>query len=213
MIGVNMNIKNNNQGFSLIEMLVSVAIFTVVITISLSIFQSVNKSQSNAIAVQSVQESMRYALEVMSKELRSARHVYSDFDGDGTGDTDDCLGGGAYDNYVVRFGFNAGRKVYNFMSSGGDLFLYFKDKNLSCVYYYINSADDRLYVDRNGIALPITPDELKISDLQVEIDDNAIGEFHDTQAVVTVRMNAETLDPSNKYKMNLQTSISSRYYE
>ncbi len=199
-----MNKQKSNQGFSLIEMLVSVAIFTVVITISLSIFQSVNKSQGNAIAVQSVQESMRYALEVMSKELRSAKHIYSDSNGDGTGDTDDCLNGGAYDSYPARFsGSSEGRKVYNFMSSGGDLTLYFKNKNLDCVYYYINTADQRLYINRNGVILPITPDELKISDLQVEIDDNAIGEFHDTQAVVTVHMNVEMLDPSNKYKMNL----------
>ncbi len=208
-----MNKQKNNQGFSLIEMLVSVAIFTVVITISLSIFQSVNKSQSNAIAVQSVQESMRYVMEVMSKELRSAKHVYSDSDGDGTGDTDDCLNGGVYDNYLVRFSNNEGRKVYNFMNSGGDLTLYFKNKNLDCVYYYIDATDNRLYINRAGTTLPITPDELKISDLQVEIDDNAIGEFHDRQAVVTVHMSVETLDPNNKYKMNLQTSISSRHYE
>ena len=203
---------NNNEGFSLVEMLVSVAIFTVLITISLSIFQTVTSGQRNAIAVQSVQESMRYALEVMSKELRSAQQDYSDLDHDGVGDTDDCLAGATYDNYNIRFGNTTGRKVYNVSDYGGSLTLYFKDKNDQCVYYYINT-DDRLYVDRGGVVLPITPDEIELSNFRVKIDDNAMNEFHDRQAVVTIRLDAKMRDPRNDYTMKLQTSISSRYYE
>jgi len=208
----------NNKGFSLIEMLVSVAVFVVLILIVTSIFQSVIKAQRNAIAAQSVQESMRFALELISKELRSAKHVYNN-----TTDVDECLGGETRDNYAAR-GLSSpseSRKVYNVFRDGDGENLYFKNKNSTdtCVTYYIEDGDDRLYIRRGPAPagpftkLPITPDEVAISNFEVIIDDDAIGEFHDTQAVVTIKMHAEMKYSSDKHPMDLQTTISSRYYE
>ncbi len=177
----------NNSGFSLVEMLVSVAVFVVLITVALSIFQTVVKNQHNAIAAQSVQESMRFSLEMMSKELRSAGVS-----------NNTCIGGAAI------------YKVYNKNDGVNDV-LYFKNREGECVEYSV--VGGRLTIDRDGAALPITPDEMVISNFQVEIDDDLIAAFHSVQPVVTIRMHAEMNSSVDKQEMDLQTSISSRYYE
>ncbi len=186
-------INQNNQGFSLVEMLVAVAIFTILIVAALSIFQSVVKSQHNAMAAQSVQESMRFALEMISKELRSAKRITND---------DDCV--------VGAVGFN---KVYNFYNDPVDgPSLSILNRHNECVFYYI-SSNNRLVIERNGTALEVTPDEVIISDFNVDIIDDLVGAFHTTQPKITIKMKAEILDPTNKNEMKIQTTISSRYYE
>jgi prepilin-type N-terminal cleavage/methylation domain-containing protein len=195
-------IKKEN-GFSLIELLVSVAIFSVLIVIIMSIFQSSIKAQHNATAAQNVQESMRFALELMSKEIRSAKQVY-----DKNTLTDDCIGSESYDGYAI------GKKVYNVYDGSGaseGRVFYFKNKNNECVYYFVRA--DRLYINRGGTELPISPDELKVYNFDVSIIDDEINQFHGIQPRMTMTMTIEMNDPTDKNKMILQTTISSRYYE
>ncbi len=177
-----------SSGFSLMEMLVSVAIFSVLILIALSIFQYVVKGQRNAIATQSVQESMRFALEMISKELRSA--IKSN---------DVCDGGTTFTN----------NKVYNTIIANDAL--YFKNKYGECVHYYLSGG--QLMIDREGTALAITPDEVVISALRFSITDNVVNDFHSLQPTVTLRLHSEMANGHDKTPMDLQTTISSRYYE
>ncbi len=54
-------------------MVVSVAIFSVIVLIATETFKMVIEGQRNAISAQNVQESMRYAFEMISKEMRMAQ--------------------------------------------------------------------------------------------------------------------------------------------
>lgn len=65
--------RPNLEGFTLLDIIVGVAIFTAVTLSSTAIFQQVIKGQRHAIAAQNTQESVRYAFEVMSKEIRNAQ--------------------------------------------------------------------------------------------------------------------------------------------
>ena len=66
-------IINNKEGLTLLELTVAVAIFSVMMLALTQIFNMVIRGQRNAIAAQNIQESMRYAMEVMSKEIRMAQ--------------------------------------------------------------------------------------------------------------------------------------------
>ncbi|PLX27383.1 hypothetical protein C0583_03655 [Candidatus Parcubacteria bacterium] len=182
-------IITNKKAYTLVELMVSIAVFIMLMLTATSIFQSVNKNQVNAIAAQSVQESMRFALEMMSKELRSAQKS-----------NDDCVGG-------------VTNKVYNFENIGAPYndSLIFKNRFGECVYYCIDGG--RLMVVRNGTSLAITPDEVIISNLEVDIVDDVIGAFHSIQPKVTIKFDSVMNHPTDKYNMSMQTSISSRYYE
>jgi len=195
MIGDNKmkKILKNNSGTSLLEMVFSIAMFAVIMLIVLSIFQSITEGQRNAVASQNIQESMRFAFEIMSKEIRAAKKS-----------EDECEPAGS----------TAINKIFNNKAgnnSGPDL--YFKNKNSECVYYYLNGG--QLIIDRDGAALPVTPGTVAVSDLEFEIVDDEIGEFHSVQPRVTIKLKVKALNARTIHEQEavIQTTISGRYYE
>ena len=64
--------KNSKKGFTLIELLVALAIFSLFISAVMAIAVSVIKAQRKAYAIQNVQESARYILEIINKEVRTS---------------------------------------------------------------------------------------------------------------------------------------------
>ena len=65
--------RNKQKGTTLIEMIVAVAIFATSVLTATQIFQIGIQGQRKSMAAQNIQESMRYAFEVMDKEMRSAQ--------------------------------------------------------------------------------------------------------------------------------------------
>ncbi len=185
-------IKKNNQGFSLIEMIVVIAIFSVTILSAADIFKWVVEGQRNALAAQNVQENMRYAFEAMSKEIRNAQR--SD---------------GSCKNLLSPVPTPA-YKVYNTALS--DSTMYFKNKNTVCVAYYLDN--NAITVNRDGTIYAITPNEIKISNLIFSVADDLISALHTVQPRVTMAMDVEAVGKIlHQQKMRLQFTISSRFYE
>lgn len=72
------NFQNNKirkflTGFTLIEMLVALAIFSIVVTVMLSVTISLVKAQRKTQNLQLVHDSARYAIEMMAKEIRMSK--------------------------------------------------------------------------------------------------------------------------------------------
>lgn len=65
-IGISMDKK----GFSLVEMLVVLAVFSVVTVVIVDIFMLASRAQRRTLAVQRIQSDARYSLEAMSREIR-----------------------------------------------------------------------------------------------------------------------------------------------
>ncbi|MCD6435015.1 MAG: prepilin-type N-terminal cleavage/methylation domain-containing protein [Clostridiales bacterium] len=198
-------IKQNTSGYSLIEIMVSLAIFAILLLSILSIAQSVSNGQKAAIQAQNTQESLRFAFEVISKEMRSAKQ--SD---------DKCaLSGVDNDNNEV---FNIG----NFI--GDSDVLYFKNKNNECTYYYLEGSrlkiarDDDIITDSNiDNDFFISPNDVNITNLKFNIIDNEIynvGEYPQDpiQPLVTITIELEGAGAKFKQKFTMQTSVSSRHY-
>ena len=185
------DIKKNKKGFSLLEILVAVSIFSVLIISATEIFKMVTEGQRNAIAAQNIQENIRFVLEMISKEIRTAQKA-------GAGD---CPSG-------VPTG-----KVYK-TGTGSELYL--KNYDDKCVTYRLNG--DRFEIERYPAGSPnlavsgfITPDEIEVSNLQFNIiyDDVSID-----QSMVVISMDIKAAGKAmHEQNMKLQTAISSRYYE
>jgi prepilin-type N-terminal cleavage/methylation domain-containing protein len=58
------------RGFTMIELLIAIAIFIIVIAIVFSLFLTSLKSQRKTIAIQNVQDNARFLLEFIAKEVR-----------------------------------------------------------------------------------------------------------------------------------------------
>lgn len=174
------NITNQN-GVTLLEMVVAVAIFSVVVLSATSIFKMAIDGQRNAIAAQNMQESMRYAFEVISKEMRTAQKSSA-----GT-----CIGSG---------------KIFVTANNNDDLS--FINKSGECVRYGLEN--NRLKIVRSDNSDFITPDEVKISDLEFDVTDDVASK----QSLVTIMMDIEAVGQAmHKQPIKIQTTISSRYYE
>ncbi len=80
---------NANAGFTLAELLVSVAIFSVVVTVAIGALLTVLNANRKAQALQTVMNNLNFALEQMSRDIR----VGTDYRcGPGTAPLADCTG-------------------------------------------------------------------------------------------------------------------------
>ena len=197
------DIKQNTSGYSLIEIMVSLAVFAILLLSILSIAQSVSNGQKAAIQAQNTQESLRFAFEVISKEMRSAKQSDDECNPDGV----------VSDNNEV---FNIG----NFI--GDSDVLYFKNKNNECTYYYLEGfrlkiARDDDISDGINDDFFISPNDVNITNLKFNIIDNEIynvGEYSQDpiQPLVTIIIELEGAGAKFKQKFTMQTSVSSRHY-
>jgi prepilin-type N-terminal cleavage/methylation domain-containing protein len=199
--------NRDEKGFSLVELLVAVSVFTIIIIMVLSIFQNSFMVQKNAIATQEVQEGIRYALEVMSKELRSARPNVVD---PSEPFWNECPYPSTLPLQANPGHMDGYNKVYNF--DGGDNVLYFRNKEGDCVYYYLNNTDKRIYINKGTVDLPITPDNVEIEDFSIFVQGDFVPDYPRYQENVTfsIKLKSEIEDISN---IRIQTSITSRAYQ
>ncbi|MCA9352581.1 type II secretion system protein [Patescibacteria group bacterium] len=113
--------NNQKNGFTLVEIMVSVAIFTIIITIGMGALVSLIDSYQISRQEKNVHDNLNYALEAMIREIRLGQNYYADASpsgvdtgavgGDGIGDS---LGFDAADNrgYVVYYVENGALMVY-----------------------------------------------------------------------------------------------------
>lgn len=132
----------NQLGVTLLEIVVSVTLFSFAIISATAIFQLVVEGQRNAIAGQNIQESLRYSLEVMSKEVRMAQR-----------DKGVCASVPDNDVYAT----NAARDR-----------LYFKNYNGVCASYYLSG--NTLVINRGADTASTTPNTVKVSNLSFTAD-------------------------------------------
>lgn len=187
-------LKKHQRGFTFIEILVSVTLFSVTIISATGIFKSVSEAQHSALASQNIQESVRYSIEVISKEMRMA--IKSD---------GECKN-------IFSQQLSPTYKIFNITSNESGDILYFKNKDNECTGYYLESG--RLAIDRDSAVGYITPSNIMVSDLKFVIIDNNIGSSNSVQPKVTIKMEVEAIGrEAHKQKINSQTTISSRNYE
>jgi len=180
------------SGFTLVEAMVSVAIFAILMVSANDIFLSIVRSQRNTLSSKNAQEAVNYALEIMSKELRMAK-------------VDNGYCGAAQKVYAV---FDENGQL---VESGDGLTIKFRNYEDKCVVYELDNPSGRLKVTRDGSWAYMTPANITISNLSfyIQHSDIQIG-----QPIITVRFilsyfNSET----GQQTMQVQTSISSRSYE
>ncbi|MFH1661810.1 MAG: prepilin-type N-terminal cleavage/methylation domain-containing protein [Candidatus Falkowbacteria bacterium] len=183
-----MNIKNNNLGYTLVEMVIAVGLFSIMMLAVTQIFQMVVEGQRSAIASQNIQESMRYAIEMTGKEMRMAQLE--------VGGSGQCPNVG-------------NNRVYDITSSSQ--VLNFKNRDGDCMVYSLDSG--RLKREIRGVEdFYITPDDIVISNLEFVVDDSPATT--NDQQIVTVKMEIEAIGKEmHKQPIIMQTTISSRSYE
>ena len=69
------NYTEANRGFTLLEMMVAIAVFSLVVLAAVGILINVFAAQSKAIALKDVLDNTRFALELMTREMRTGSDI------------------------------------------------------------------------------------------------------------------------------------------
>lgn len=181
---MNLETIKNKKGISLLELVVALGLFVIVILAVTGIFQSLIRTQSNALTSQLLQDNLRFAFEVMSREIRTAEPSAAG----------EC--GIIQDNMVYYTPDNKS--------------LYFKNSTGDCTVYSLtdDNGTQRLKIERGGIWAYGTSQKINISDLRFVITDTELN----PKVTFSIKVEPE-VQSSSSYDLNLQTTISYRSYE
>jgi len=175
----------DKRGVTLLELMVSVLLFSMTMLMATQIFKMIIDGQRDAIAAQNMQESMRYTFERMSKEIRMALRSPV---GSCAGDTSNRI-----------YKIDDGGKKLTFLNRKGE-----------CVIYRINNSRIEMKKDVNPFQ-SVTVRKISINDLKFSLLGN---DLNNDQLLITIAIDAEANSIGDfKHKMKIQTSISSRHYE
>jgi type II secretory pathway component PulJ len=184
------------DGFSLLEILMSMLVFNLMILAIGGIFTQMINGQRAAIVGKNISESMSYTLEVMAKELRSARR--DNFLG-----TRDCDETG--DGIEVADG-----RIYSTSTTPGELT--FQNKYGDCVKYYLSG--DTLMVERVSTTSATMVASTTSNQISINTFNFLVTDDDTSQPRLTLVIEAQGKNKSvGKQAVKLQTTISSRFYE
>ncbi len=179
--------RYNQSGFTLLEMLIAVSLFTIVMLVSTTMFIRSLDIQARSVNSRNLQESLNYALALMSSEASGAVQ-----------DPTTCL---------LTLDCTDATQFFCSYSSGTKLT--YKNTGGLCVIYQLeNDANgiSRLKMTRNGIYAYLTPPSMQVTSLKFStgnVDDATypIGE-------VTMSITGQTLS-GQEYPETfmLQTSV------
>ncbi len=200
-----MNLYNkisDNKGFTLIELMIAMALFVTMMVVVTGLFGQAVDNQRTTTSQKNLHESLSYSLNFLKTEVAGAKQSLK----------------------------NSGAETYCGGASSGDLFfytpsrnflgstvkdLYFINKNEQCVRYFLqvdNNGVTRLAVTRNG--LPIFPYSIYLNasdstmldfDVDVIALDGATNKYK--SAKLTMFLAAEPVDGSSNEILRLQTTV------
>ncbi|OGF67762.1 hypothetical protein A3I27_03175 [Candidatus Giovannonibacteria bacterium RIFCSPLOWO2_02_FULL_43_11b] len=194
----------NNKGFTLLEMLISMAIFTIAVFIVMTTLFSITNVQKKVIAKQSAEDNLRYAFESMTKEMRTGKKFHC-----GTSASD-----------VSLTPQNCTFSACQSSSLNCGVSFTFQNSALQTVTYQV--VNNQLVKSSDGnppdcVSGPyINCQKLTSLDLVIVnkvnfyVSGSAAGDG--LQSLATIVLEGQVLDPKNigTAKLNLQTTISKR---
>ncbi|MCA9358724.1 type II secretion system protein [Candidatus Kaiserbacteria bacterium] len=210
---------NKQSGFTLIEMIVSLALFSTVITVSVGALLTLIATNQDLQNEQTVMTNLSFALDSMTRELRTGTNYYCDAqnsknsgssgekifrDGDAL-DFDpvqDCTSGNSNSRTYQGISFIEGGKSIT------------KIANTRIVYFY-DSTDGKIYRRISGQnAQPITSSDIYIQKAEFFVSgskpQSAGGAGINDQAVITVYIEAREIDGTEKDPYKMQTTVTQR---
>lgn len=187
-----LKVKMSGKGFTIIEMLVAVTIFTLIVGSATGLFISAVRSQSKALAAQKLLDETSYVMEYMSRALRMAKKETN---------APSCLSSNGL-NYENP----------SFPSLDSIKFIKYEHATNQDVCYEFFLDGDQLKERKNGgTANALTSNKVKVTSLKF-VDSISSGSWSGSdsyQPRVTITLTAQK-EPEGKPEIKIQTTISQR---
>lgn len=171
---------NNNKGFTLIEMLVAVALFTIISIISTASLLAVFSANAKEHAVKSAVDNLHFALESITREIRVGTYYDCSASPSGGTATNDCSGG----------------TTLGFTSSKNDFIVY--RKNGTQIERSINA----------GAFIKMNDATVTINDFSFYVRGSSIGD--NIQPLVTIVVEGVAGPADSLTTFNIQSTVTQR---
>lgn len=170
------------RGFSLLEMIVSLGVFSTAILIILGSILSISDAQKKTISLQAVEDNLRFAADMMSREIR-------------TGSVYNCEGGDFVSDCP------SGSPIFAFDSIGGARIIY----RWNGVNKSIEESED------NGSTFyPITGSDLKIEELTFYVFGSENLDSKHPRVMMAMKAVAGEEKAKTRSEFNIQTTVAQR---
>jgi type II secretory pathway component PulJ len=184
-------ITENSKAFTMIETLVSVAIFAFISVVLVNIFVAAINTQMRILRNQELMEQSSYSLEYMGKILRTA---YKDATGSCTGTANTNFGVGTNSLTFLAYDRIAGEYYCRqFLLDSSAL----KERRSTSA----NSTD-------LGTAQAITSSKVKVDGLTFAVTGDTVSDLLQPKVTIMIRMKSNVTD--NPPQITIQTSVSQR---
>ncbi|PIR69664.1 MAG: hypothetical protein COU47_02040 [Candidatus Niyogibacteria bacterium CG10_big_fil_rev_8_21_14_0_10_46_36] len=176
-------IKQKKEGFTLIEMIVAIGVFSIAMLLSVSSILSISAAQKRAIAIQNIQDNIRFALETMSKESRLGYSYHCGVSIDEVTTTPrDC---------------GAGGPSFTFFNSRGEV-----------VSYQLRNGQIERWSEIDAQFFPVTSQNISIDRLTFYVLGSGVGDNLQPRVIIAARGSATV--KGTVITIDLQTTLSQR---
>lgn len=177
---------NIKTGFTLLEMLIALSIFSVVMILGAGALVMLQSAQSHAVNLQNVHDNIRFTLETMSREIRTSDSY--------------CYGASC-----VRGG--RGVSACSWLGSGCEVFSFRQSLTSETINYRLRQGRVERQINGGGY-IPITDPDRTVTDLTFY----TTGRMGSPQRV-TILLEVEAGDssrPGGESRIRMQTSVTKR---
>lgn len=190
--------QHDNKGFTLIELLVSLSLFIIVVLALVSALYNINNASRKVQAMRSVIDNLNFALESMSRTVRTGSHIVCDGGPSTSGGRKPCWVNKALDQGTTHISVDS--------TVGAPRTVEYKlgDKNI-----------ERCIRAKDGVCgdwVPITAPEIEIERLQFFIDGAATDDGRQPGVMMMVQGVAHAGQGSD-LPFSVQTYLSQRVVE
>lgn len=173
------------RGFTLIEMLVSVALFSIIMMITIGTLLTLVDANRQAQSLQSITTNMNFALDSMARTVRTGYSYYCGTTGWTSGAIQDC--------------------------ANGSTALYFKDHNGVDVVYAYNATNKSIERTKGGVTAALTAPEIRVTSMAFFVTGTGGKSLNNTQPTITLMIQAAAGDdPGTDTTFNIQTTLTER---
>jgi type II secretory pathway component PulJ len=182
---------NKNKAFTLVEILVTTALFVSIFSILSGLFFSALKVQRRSLSFQTLIKESSYTMEYMSRQLRMAQKSESG---------NDCTSPPDLKNYLV------------IVDAGGNNSIKFRNYADECWTFFLDVNTNRLKVNRNGVEDFLTSAGLNVLSFKINLSGDVLTEDPNYQPRVTLMLEVEGIGQKaeEKSSIKVQTTVSQR---
>jgi len=183
---MNKDIDKYKKGFTLIEVLVSVAIFSLLIAGPTGFFISSLKGQKKALSSQELIDSTSYFLEYFSRAVRMAQK--------------DSLSSCLTNSFV--------KTNYELTEGPGIKFMNYKGE---CQEIYLD-AEEKILKEKRGVSDPIslTSSNLEVVSFQIRLSGETQSDNLQPKVTILLKMRGKSQAEDMRPEISIQTTISQR---